>query len=323
MPLIITKKSIDQVPVQAAFYMWNNRDADLLMLPIKNRWSVKRALKKLNSGKDFVRTKGYAFSADSIIHLKQPNITSQDQEKKISSLYLKCLKYAKKELISCVAFPLWSTVFEQLPESNAYVSVIETIRDFLDENNMTVYLCLKSEKAIVIDEWRIDGINESLKGLSYVPRFNGTIRKKVVIYEPSDSGVRYQIADSVQPLALDEIIRNMKHETFSEMLLRKIDEKMFTDVECYKRANINRSLFSKIKSNKYYKPSKATAISFALALELNIDQARELLYKAGYTLSDTITFDVIIYYVINNKIYDIIQVNEILFAYGQPILGSK
>ena len=120
--------------------------------------------------------------------------------------------------------------------------------------------------------------------------------------------------------SLDDVMQNLS-ETWSESLLRMITEKGYNDTEVYKRANVDRKLFSKIRSNKDYQPKKTTAVAFALALRLNLDETKDFIARAGYAFSPSSKFDLIIEYFIENEVYDFMTINLALFEHEEPLIG--
>ena len=206
---------------------------------------------------------------------------------------------------------------------------------------MTVYIVIFDKKAYQISEKLFSDIAEYIDD-NYVDehtddyserlRRMNAFRAKEMVCESSvceEADEEIDMLMTVAPMAvaskkaksLDDALGQID-ESFSEMLLRKIDESGMTDAECYKKANIDRKLFSKIRSDKLYKPSKPTAIAFAIALELSLDETRDMLMKAGFALSHSNKFDIIIEYFIENENYNIFEINEALFAFDQSLLGA-
>jgi len=257
------------------------------------------------------------------------------------SCYRTSLELAKEKECETVAFPLISSGIYGYPKDQALRIAIDTISEFLLENDMTVYIVIFDKKAYQISEKLFSDIAEYIDD-NYVDehtddyserlrRLNAFRAKEMVceslVCEKADEEIDTLMTiapiavGSVKAKSLDDAL-NQIDESFSEMLLRKIDESGMTDAECYKKANIDRKLFSKIRSDKLYKPSKPTAIAFAIALELSLNETKDMLMKAGFALSHSNKFDIIIEYFIENENYNVFEINEALFAFDQSLLGA-
>ena len=245
------------------------------------------------------------------------------EKKLLESCYRTSLELAKAHQCESIAFPLISSGIYGYPKDQALKVAMDVIREFLFENEMQVYLVIFDKAAYQISGKLFADIAEYIDD-NYVDEHTDYRRENMRRNAPMQPIMQYSCCESKCLMSEDDLdtMLGQMDESFAEMLLRKIDERGMTDAECYKKANIDRKLFSKIRSNMLYKPSKPTAIAFAIALELNLDEAEDMLRKAGFALSNSNKFDVIIQYFISHGNYNIYEINEALFAFDQSLLGA-
>ena len=277
-------------------------------------------------------TKGYKLPCKYVIHAVGPRWRDGKHKERelLESCYRTSLDLAKKHECESVAFPLISSGIYGYPKDQALKVAVDTIGTFLLENDMIVYLVifdrqtyqiggkLFADIAAYIDDRYVEEHTDSWAE----QRRRFEVLSEESCFEAASAQLPPEtICKSCSNQSLEEALGQID-ESFSEMLLRKIDESGMTDAQCYKKANIDRKLFSKIRSDKFYKPSKPTVLAFALALELPLAQMQEMLGKAGFTLSHSSKFDIIVEYFIERGNYNVHEINEALFAFDQSLIGA-
>ena len=280
-------------------------------------------------------TGGYNLPAKYVIHTVGPIYDDGKHGEKtlLESCYRESLALAKEHQCETVAFPLISSGVYGYPKDQALKVAIDVISDFLLENEMTVYIVIFDKAAYKISEKLFSDIAEYIDD-NYVDEHTDYSCERIRMNALPSMAPRtrrkksdddfLEMCDCKAMLPEDDLDAKLKQidESFSQMLLRKIDEKGMTDAECYKKANIDRKLFSKIRSDIHYKPSKPTALAFAISLELSLSETDDMLRKAGFALSHSNKFDIIIEYFISKGNYNIFEINEALFAFDQSLLGA-
>ena len=277
---------------------------------------------------EVVITKGYHLPAKYIIHTVGPlwHGGGAEEERLLRSCYRNALYRAQEYQCDSIAFPLIAAGAHQYPSAEVLRIAKSEIREFLKENDMMVYLVISAKKEVhlkprqfiqiksIIDEHYQEFVEEvQMEALQEQQRSASPRLRDIFLPILSE--------ESVSERRIEDVVNNLE-ESFSEMVLRLIDEKGMSDVEVYKRANLDRKLFSKVRSGNNYNPSKKTAFAIALALQLNLDETKDLLGKAGFAVSRSSKMDIIIAYFIEEGIYDIYEVNEALFAFAEPLLGG-
>jgi O-acetyl-ADP-ribose deacetylase (regulator of RNase III) len=282
-----------------------------------------------------VITPGFNLPAKHVIHAAGPvyrRQSPQQSEELLRAAYINSLERAAENGCESIAFPLISSGIYGYPKADALRVATAAIQDFLAGHDMDVSLAvfdkaafsasseLLGEVASYIDEHYVDERAQARRFRQLLDVEEQAL-EKTAFYKSARTPLMQRPQAAATPAAgLDDLIDGLD-EPFSKTLLRLIDAKGRTDAEVYKRANIDRKLFSKIR-NPDYRPSKKTALALAVALELSLDETGDLLERAGYALSRAVKFDVIVKYFITCRKYDIFEINEVLFHYDQPLLGG-
>ena len=296
-------------------------------------------------------TPGFNLYADYVLHAVGPvwQDGKHNQESLLRQCYDRALELAWDRKCESIAFPLLSAGNHGFPKAKALQIAIAAFSSFLMEHEMQIYLVVFSNDAFALSEKLFHSV------ASYIDD-NYIQDKKLDEYGVSDKrdvreaellqirralerqkNLRYQqefleesicLAPSVAMGAVDQTsddLIDLLDETdagFSETLLKLIDRTGKKDSDIYKKANVDRKLFSKIRNNKNYKPSKATALAFAIALELNLEETRDFIGRAGFALTHSSKFDIIVEYFILKKNFDINEINLALFEFDQSLLGA-
>ena len=281
-------------------------------------------------------TGGYNLPARYVIHTVGPVWQGGDQGEKelLTACYEQSLRLAVEYKCESIAFPLISAGTFGYPKDQAFKLAVDVLGQFVLEQDMTVYLVVYGHATFDISRKMFASIRELIDD-RYVERHHfgrNSMVRKMDLCEAMDAqaGMPLPCAAPAPAKAkkaavdLDELkgARAAQDESFSQMLLRKIDAAGMTDAQCYKKANIDRKLFSKIRNDIHYRPSKPTVLAFAIALELSPGETRSMLARAGYALSPASSFDIIVEYFIDRGNYNIFEINEALFVFDQPLLGG-
>lgn len=288
-----------------------------------------------------VITSGYNLLAKHIIHTVGPiwQGGNHDEADLLRSAYTSALNLALQNNIKSIAFPLISSGIYGYPKDQALKIAISTIQEFLNQHEMDISLVVYEKDAVLLSEKLFSKIEKyidehyikedksrrleiyDLDEMLEIQEVQEVQISEDIVYESSARRPLFSQAAPKQKRTLEDVIDQIE-ETFSQRLLGLIDEKGMTDVEAYKGANVDRRLFSKIRSKEGYNPSKITAIAFAISLKLNLDETKDLLARAGYVLSPSSEFDLIIRYFIEEGNHDIYAINEALFDFDQKLLGA-
>ena len=274
-------------------------------------------------------TKGYNLPCKHVIHTVGPIWHGGKFGEKVllETCYKKSLNLAKENGCESVAFPLISSGIYGYPKDKALSVAVETISEFLFDNEMTVYIVVFDKMSYQISEELFDDVSEYIDD-NYADENDNIYslrRKHAISFNECDldfckcSKIPFEAPKKLD-LSLVDMLANID-DNFAVTLLKLIDLKGITDVECYKKANVSKQTWYKIMNEKNYKPSKNTVIAFAIALELSLEETKHLLSTVGFTLSQSSKFDIIIEYFLLNEEYNIFTINETLFKFDQVCLG--
>ena len=267
-----------------------------------------------------VVTRAYELHPKFVIHAVGPvwEGGGHGEEALLRQCYDNALALAAKKRCRSVAFPLLSAGNYGFPKAAALQIAINAFSAFLMDHEMRIILVVFDRDAFALSEKLLHSV-QSYIDEKYIEA------KLWEEYAAVDSSRPRPMATVAAAAAASARLKDMLQKTdagFSETLLKLIDRTGKKDAEIYKKANIDRKLFSKIRGNPAYKPSKATALAFAIALELDLNETRDFIGRAGYALTHSSKFDIIVEYFTLQKNYNVMELNETLFAFDQPLIGA-
>ncbi len=297
-----------------------------------------RKLGYLKTGEVFVTPSYNCKNCDYIIHTSGPVFGEKNEqnEAELRSCYKNSLQAAAERKLESIAFPLISTGTFAFPKGKALQIATDTITSFLLEQEMQVYLLVYDKEAFDTASRLFVEVKNYLNDQLGEPRYNsisysGTA-KEGAPGRPREKRKLSNAFEKIREDVIDMMVTSAApkeeaeysfepDESFSECMIRLIDEKRMKDPDVYKRANIDRKLFNHIKNDVNYHPKKETAVALAIGMRLNLREANDLLEKAGFVLSRSSRFDLVIRYCLEHQIYNIFDINEYLFAEDQKTLG--
>lgn len=290
-----------------------------------------------------VITDGYNLPAKFIIHTVGTPWQGgkAGEEDIIRKCYRSVFDVAVNNNISSLAIPLLASGSYGFPKGIALRIALSEIEAFMSESDMDVYLVVFDEKSVSlsselygdIDEYINDNYVEEKNQEEYSDSYGRASIGAVPTFSKANNAARKDEEEMLSDVclsapileeerSLDDVINNLD-KTFMELVFSFADAKGLTDVEVQKKANLDRKAFSKLKCGTTKNPSKSTALALAVALELNLDDTKDLLSRAGLALSPCSKQDVIVQYFIEKKAYDIYEINLALFEHGEQLLGTQ